>query len=290
MFCPVGYRSAAALWQEYRARRLRAVYVLAAKAYGDHSTKFSLLRGSPLDICEFLFLNSLCRVGLYLASSKGDVVRIFMVVEDGRYSLLSVLTPWKSAYHHAAARLDDAHKIALASLTGNEFAPWPYEVSERESWAETYPNLTEQEYEIKLKLGFLTHHHALPKHFIRPTYLIAKTIPPWASEDIDNSEIGPILENYGGWSICVDEATYNGEWQEYLSGQKQIFSNDAVLQKAAKLGRPRLELAYAAFSSMNFDKGKLSWAQLRSKIKRETGEEPCDKTLRNWRDENSYTE
>lgn len=286
MFCPVGYRSAAELWEEYRKRRLPSVYVSAANAYSDHITTFSLLRGSPLDICEFLFLKSLTSVGFHLASPSGNIIRVFIVFEDGQPSIFSVLTPHTSAYNSAAARLDKAFQTSVKILAGNQFAAWDHEVSEQDSWVSSYPIFTEEEFEINLSDGFLIQHHTLPSYFIRPSYLIASQIAPWASDHAGDTEIQPILEHYAGWSICIDEATYQGKWQECLSGRMPNFADEATIERTAKPGRPRLEVAYAAFASMGFDKGKLSWAQVRAKIRRETGEEPSDKTLRNWRDEN----
>lgn len=285
MFCPIGYRSAAELWIEYRKRRLPAVYVSAAKAYSDLMTTFSLLRGSPLDICEFLFLNSLSSVGFYLASPSGNIARVFIVFDDERPSIFTVLTPHASAYNSAAAQLDSAFQTSVKSLAGHQFGPWDHEVAEQGSWVNNYPTFTEEEFEINLTDGFLIQHHTLPKYFIRPSYLIASHIAPWASDHANDAEIQPIIEHYAGWSICIDEATYQGEWQDYLSGRKQIFTTAEMIETTAKRGRPRLDSAYAAFSAMGFDKGKLSWAQLRTKIRRETGEAPSDKTLRNWRDQ-----
>ncbi len=286
MFCPVGYRSAAELWHEYQDRRLPEVYVSAAKAYTDHITTFSLLRGSPLDICEFLFLYSLSSVGFYLASPVGNIVRVFIVFEDERPSIFTVLTPHASAYNHAAAGLDKGFQASVKNLAGSRFAAWDHEVAKQGSWSNSYPLFTEAEFEIRLTDGFLIQHHTLPRYFIRPSYLIASHIAPWASDHANNAEIQPILEHYAGWSICIDEATYRGEWQEYLCGRAAIFADNATIERSASPGRPRLESAYAAFASMRFDKGKLSWAQVRAKIRRETGEEPSDKALRNWRNEN----
>lgn len=286
MFCPVGYRSAAELWHEYQDRRLRAVYVSAANAYKDHVNTFSHLRGSPLDICEFLFLTSLSEVGFYLASPKGNINRVFVTFANQRPSIFSVLTPLGSSYNFTAASLDKAYQTAVAIFKGSNFSSWQYDVSEQDSWTKTYPILSDEDYNSENFDGFPIRHHTLPNHFIRPSYLIANQVPPWAGDQAKNAEIQPILEHYAGWSICIDEVTYQGKWQEYLSGQKPSLANDAAIEKTARPGRPRLEKAYSVFASMGFDKGELSWAQLRAKIRRDTGEEPSDKALRNWRDQN----
>lgn len=286
MFCPVGYRSAAELWHEYRQRRLPFVYLSATKAYGEHETSFMLFRGSPLDICEFLFLYSLSSVGFCLASPLGNIARVFIVFEDDRPSLFSVLTPDASAYFYAAAGLDKVIDSSLRRIEGSQFAPWQHELEELGSWVKTYPVFTVDELEINLADGFMIQHHTLPRYFIRPSYLIASDVVPWASDHANDPEIQPILQNYSGWSICINEATYQGEWQEYLNGRKPVLAGNTTNEKTARPGRPRLESAYAAFSTMGFDKGNLSWAQTRAKIRRDTGEDPSDKTLRNWRDEN----
>ena len=286
MFCPVGYRSAAEIWHEFRKKRLPAVYESASQAYLDHQTNFSLLRGSPLDICEFIFLNSLCEVGFYLSSPLGNIVRVFVSFEDERQSIFSVLTPHDSAYNYAAAGLENVYDASAKKIEGNEYSSWKYEVAERDSWSKNYPILTKEEFEANLVDGFLIQFHTLPRFFIRSAYMIANHLPPWAIDYANNLEIFPIIEHYAGWSICIDEATFQGEWKEYLSGRKPIILDNAATERVAKAGRPRLEKAYSAFASMGFDKGELSWAQLRAKILRVTGEEPSDKALRNWRDQN----
>lgn len=285
MFCPVGYRSAAELWHEYQIQRLKSVYMSATEAYQKHKEKFSYLRGSPLDICEFLFLSSLCEVGVCLASPRGDVSRVFIRLADGEHSLFSVLSPMRAASFAAAVPLDKACKDAINLFGQHSFSSWKHSVEERDSWINAYPQLSDAEYDEYDFDANRIWHHTLPCHFLRDSFLIADTVPLWVSERAGDTVIKPILDHYEGWSICISEETYSVKWQDYLTGKKAIFANSVVTEEKVKRGRPKLENARSAFAAMAFDKGHLSWAQVRAKILRETGERPSDKALRNWRDQ-----
>ncbi|MEP2890522.1 hypothetical protein [Tateyamaria sp.] len=59
MFCPEGYVSLAELWDQYREKRLRDFYDSASEHYANEDFTVAFVRGSPLDICEHVFLKTI---------------------------------------------------------------------------------------------------------------------------------------------------------------------------------------------------------------------------------------
>lgn len=138
MFCPVGFRPAAALWIEFLEHRLEATYASTVMHYRKSDFLAALVRGSPLDICEHNFLKTLAAVGFHLASSSGEVMRVHTLLRDEHESLLSVLNPYSSAWHAAAMDIEVESRGEPALELPPLFESWPHEPGENEKWAEAY--------------------------------------------------------------------------------------------------------------------------------------------------------
>jgi hypothetical protein len=285
MFSPAGYHPAAALWIEFLEHRLESSYVTTALHYRKTTFLAGVVRGSPLDICEHYFLKTLANVGFHLASPSGEVVKVHVLLRDEHAHLLSVADPYDSAWYAAQMMVEEEeNKSSDAQILPSWFTSWPHEMEENNAWADTY----ELDRKFTLSLARSPYndlrHHTFPLHFERHSYLISSTVPDFALASSLSQDVGPILVHFAGWSICLDDATYKGEWSEYLHGKKKLFPDKDGDDNAASIGRPRLQRAHAAFEAMSFDKGELSWAQLIAKIDKMTGERPSAKALRNWRD------
>lgn len=284
MFCPVGYRSAAELWTEFLRFRLEALNDSAVASYNDPKFVAGLTRGSPLDICEHVFLVALSTVGIHLASPSGDIVRVHVRYSDSLPCLFLTLGTYAAAWQEPAESFSTDNTISINFLENGRFKSWDHEVKDGESWAKTYKEFSHLLADRHHEPFYGLFHHTLPCHFLRHSYVIAADVPAWAVESSLSIEVAPILENYAGWAICLDDATYNGEWQEYLTGRKQFYQKHEDSVTIAARGRPKMINAQAAFEAMDFAKGDLSWEQVSRKIERETGEKPSPKALRNWRD------
>lgn len=284
MFCPVGYRSAAELWIEFLQHRLESANDAAVESYNRPRFVPSLTRGSPLDICEHIFLRALSDVGIHLASPAGDIARVHVLLNDDQPSLFSTFGTYGAAWETAANSLSPDDPILLKFLTNGRFKSWEHGRADGNSWVKEYKEFAVVIEEDDHGPYFGLFHHTLPCHFLRHSYVIATEVPAWADETSQCPDVAPLLKNYAGWSICLDEATYAGEWQEYLSGRKQFYQKDKEGSTVAVRGRPKMIAAQAAFKAMDFEKGDLSWEQVARKIERETGVKPSPKALRNWRD------
>lgn len=165
------------------------------------------------------------------------------------------------------------------------FEEWQGEHSDRNAWAIAYRDLEHLDSAGVHGHLSLLKHHTLPNHFTRHAYLISKTIQQWAEVSANSNNIRPVLENFGGWALCVDEHTYDMDWPacQLPKDQAQSLSLDA--ESVVTRGRPRMEKAWVAFKAMGFEKGVESWEQIAQRIERDTGEKPSHKSLRNWRNE-----
>lgn len=265
--------------------RLESSYASTTLHYRKPDFLAGVVRGSPLDICEHYFLKTLATVGFHLASPSGDVVRVHALLRDEHYNLLSVTGPYDSAWHAVQMQIEaeksDDEGLELPSW----FQSWPHEMVENDAWAETY----EQDRTFRKSRAYSPFndlkHHTLPFHFERHSYLVSSRVPTFALKSSLSRDVAPILKHYVGWAICLDDATYRGEWSAYLHREKELFLNDEGDDIVAIKGRPPLKAVKAAFEAMGFDKGDLSWAQVSAKIERETGHAPSAKALRNWRDD-----
>ena len=285
MFSPAGYHPAAALWIEYLEHRLEAFYESTALHYRKPKFMAGVVRGSPLDICEQTFLKTLATLGFYLASPKGEVVRVYTLMRDEHEHLLTVLGPYSSAWRTTAMLAENDKSDSEAKDLPYWFQRWPHEFSDNNAWAEKY----KPGREIYMSPGYspynLLKHHTLPFHFERHSYVISAKVPEFAVSSSLSADVKPILDHFTGWAICLDDATYQGEWMEYLHRRKELFPDDEEEASVSTQGRPRMKEAYAAFEAMGFDKRELSWEQVGRKIEQVCGDKPSPKTLRNWREE-----
>lgn len=283
MFCPVGYRPAIELWHEFVSIRLEGINDLAVKGYNEPSFVAAFSRGSPIDICEHIFLASLAAVCIHVTSPSGDVMRVHIRMADSEPNLFSNTGLFTASLYDAASALGTLSHSGLGFLENARFKAWNYEAHENGELARHYVKSAELDDDAKRDQMLKLHHHSLLHHILRNSYVIADTIPDWALKTSVAVNVAPLLNHFAGWAICVDEATYLGEWQEYLSGRKQVYSAMQIQKSNKGAGRPRLDAARAAFAAMDFEKGALSWEALARKIERETGDKPSPKSLRTWR-------
>lgn len=284
MFCPVGFRSAAELWDEFLARRFENIYISTTQGYRtpDYHAFFS--RGSPIDVCEHIFLKSLSNVGVHISSPMGDVLRLHVSMQDGKPNLFSNTRIYESSHWAAAVEIEGEDKPSYNLLENANFKAWHAEASEHSKFSEAYPLVADVDERTKRSLSWETPHHSLLNYIQRETFTIVETTPLWAGDTATSAQVKPLLRNYGGWTICLDDATYADAWPDYLAGKVSFYPADELDGTTSQIGRPRMAAAHAEFAAMDFDKGGLSWSELADRIEQKCGERPCPKTFRNWRD------
>ena len=153
MFCPVGFRSAAELWDEFLAKRFEGIYADAVKGYNDPDFLAYFTRGSPIDICEHAFLKSLSEVGIHICSPSGKIMRLHVQTADARSSLFSNTRIYEAAMYHAAAKIEAEQGSGDDLFADRNFKPWHGEPSEHSKLAETYLDANEVDEEWKQTLG-----------------------------------------------------------------------------------------------------------------------------------------
>lgn len=283
MFCPVGYRSAAELWPEFRTRLLEAVYLSALQTYDDRTILPTIVRGSPLDICEHLFLRSMAEIGVHLASPRGEVVRIHVDCFDHLPNLFSRIPPYRAGLATALAFLNSSDPDFESKFTGDEYKDWDMLDEAPDVWSKQYGDFEERKRLHTIENSFGLVFNSIPNFVLRPSFVIAETAPPWA-DDAKCNTIRPILESFGGWAVCITSDEYETVWQKYLAGERGNLDHMTVSEDKKKTGRPGLDAAKAAFEAIGCEKGNASWEQIARRLESATGQKPTAKTLRRWRE------
>jgi len=290
MFCPVGFRSASELWDEFLAARFESTYADVTQGYRRVNFIASLTRGSPIDVCEHIFLKSLAAVGIHVASPEGQVMKLHVRMEDDQPNLFSSSGIYRSALYCAAVEIDSNNLESQEIIDESVFESWDGEASDNVRLAETYPLVADVDERKKKKLGWNVRHHSLLHHIRRQSFTITGSVPMWATDTAGASQVAPILAHYSGWAVCLDQDTCDNRWQDYHAGKIELYPTDVSDATVSQTGRPRLSAAFDAFAAMNFEKGELSWEQVGRKIERESGHKPSAKSLRNWRNEAKITD
>lgn len=237
MYCPVGYTTIAELWDRFRKERLASYYVSATKHYHKPDFTLAFVRGSPLDICEHVFLKSVSRIGVCVASPAGRVLKLYSPLKDGRISLFSVMTPASSAMNALASENETGSTEIVDQIAGHRFQAWHGEHDEVELWRKSYPirdigSLNRNSLHLET-LRF----HCLPVCFERQGYKVVDKAPTWAEHLAGQGPAFEIASRFKGWSICMSDEKLE-DWRPYLEG-KPVYKND-VEENAPEnsVGRP----------------------------------------------------
>lgn len=280
MFCPEGYVSIAELWDQYREKRLRDFYVSAAEHYLSDDFLEAYVRGSPLDICEHVFLRSVSKCGLCLASPVGQVAKIHAPLEDGRASLLSVLSASGSSSEWTAHELDRDQTADGITLEARGFMPWDEDSQDEGKWSASYPPLRDADFEGWKKIVDHLPFHCLPLCFERPRYTLTKTLPPWSQGIRNKGDLMLLVENFGGWAICMTETSVES-WQPYLKGKGVYLDQLQIKRRNSSPGRPGRQSAAVRDFRITFPKGRdIPWKTVPDRIEAVTGNLYSESTLR----------
>lgn len=134
MFCPPGYTTLAELWDRFQKERLQSFYISATRHYDQPDFTTAFVRGSPLDICEHVFLKSVADIGICLASMDGRIFKFYAPLEDGRPALFSEVPPGISTDHVVFAKEETGNTMEIDKIAGGKFSAWDGTYSEPELW------------------------------------------------------------------------------------------------------------------------------------------------------------
>lgn len=264
MYCPEGYAPISRFWREYYRRNFEYFYQSALTSYRSGDFIPSFARGSAVDICEYAFLQSIAEIGVYIASPDGRILDLDFVSDDGYEHPFMTFDPYESA--RIWNGLSDSVKAQNIGLAGVNFTPWNPE----NRWGEFYGDLSErkEQYEGLTYLG--VRHHSLPMAFIRDTFLVPASPPPWECEYDGRSSdttAKTVIKKFGGWAFCLPEGSISKEWKDHLELKKgATFDVGTAIQR--RVGRPgKQEQALGIYRQVFPDgHGNLSWKEALIKI------------------------
>lgn len=211
MFARDGYIPLSRLWRDFEGKYLTLCKerALACMEADPHSPDFVF--GTALDLCEDVFLMSFDRFELELVPPVGEVVQVEPVVMRSGARLLLKTTAIKSA---------------LISMFPDEAGPdgkWLKQMGSSNFCAADdgflWPDKMGRDTGVALeKVLFANLFHTLPVLFERQTFVIAKELPPWSKDLLEDSYIRNVWQGTRGFSICFSEASAQ-LWKRSLTSQ-----------------------------------------------------------------------
>lgn len=242
------------LWQMFCERRLHSVYETTAGIYHEPEFKQDVSRGSPLDICEYLFLKSISLCQLSVSSPEGKTMKISTTLMDGQMSTLSILPP---VFAIAAVALEEGRKEGEAESRkwgGPLFSRAKFE--DPKFLVQRYAAPTAGEYEQSFSF------HSLPIFFLRPHFTVADHLPAWAKRFGDPAEGELLIDHFAGWSLVLSDEAME-EWRPYLDGKSPLENEWLMVSAPTNTGRPReRDAAAAAFMKIYPNGTALSWKEV----------------------------
>jgi len=280
MFAPVGYRPLAELWDEFLSKRLDDLYRSAASYYASPDFDCVNVRGTPLDICHHLFLSRISLLKPVLASPENQVVNLRIYYRDGTDHLFAAVPPYFSALYQAACALDAEQLKVFKLEQGRFFEPWHGESNEPALWSEAFPQLDAGVSTLPTELEESLRFSCLATSIDRDHYLIPRQMPVWSRLITDTQTTKTIIENFGGWAICLPESSLDA-WSEYLEAAQAVSENDVCSIVQSKTGRPRVQGKIRdAYLELGLDRRQLGFKETHRLVEQKLGITVSESSLR----------
>lgn len=282
MFAPVGYTPLSMLWDQFLEARLETVYRSAANHYASDQFFPTLVRGSPLDIAEHVFMGLMWKCSLHAASANGDIVKIHTRIEDGVPGLFTQIPPIKAAYDAIATELNCKDRKEIEAVASSTFEEWDYESSDIEPWRKAYPTIPDKLKDFQSIQMHRLRFHTLPICFERGRFVVVNALPPWAAYLRNNRDQEVLVEHLGGKAICVPDEKLSG-WADVLSGKTPILDSEFSRESASDthVGRPtKIPKAIEAYKELFPDGHTCSWKEAVQIVNDNLGESISVQTLR----------
>lgn len=202
------YTSLADLWTEFEARASGFAYAKALELYSILAEASDLTRthdevGSPKDVLEEMFINSLRPFTISLLGSDREVCTIASQVRDGTSDVFARLYVLETTAFCEEEAISPEAEDWLVQMGSAEFKPWPHSLAGASPWQAAYPPIHDHSdaaafwRDIKF--------HRLPLWFERNRFVIPKTTPPWVEDTFDIAFLKTTLPSIGGLSIALDK-------------------------------------------------------------------------------------
>lgn len=234
MFSPVGYTSLASLWGKFSTKHYVAVYSKAAKYYAGENAALSHQVGTPADICEHLFWNSIFDHAVVVATGDGTVANVTLDLDRQFQSVHHNATVFESM-RIASDPLEAGNDAEWLEKFGSvRFVAWKHEHDDAKAWSREFPILSAQE------LGSLKFEAApfctLPFAYERSRFTVPHSLPPWACDAWAKDYIACFVDNFPGWSFCLNDKDL-ANWCKSADRIVADYVNDGA---DANAGRPRI--------------------------------------------------
>ena len=250
MFCPPGYTPASDLWDRFLKKRKHDITSAAIRHY--HSSDFQpkIVRGSPLDICEHVFLKLLSACGPYLAAPDGRTMKlaapqlndvsILFVVAEYRYS---------ATFLFQGSQTKDSSE-SVRKIAGPNFKVFDGPLNGLAWWRDRYPIKAIGKLKSIGGVQPIDTFHCLPLFFERERFQIVEQLPAWASGNDLLNDNDVIVRKFSGWSICLSK---NGV-RAFMDGlETKFLISENVVSKPVDRSKgrpPKVAAALADFQSV----------------------------------------
>ncbi|SDX41200.1 hypothetical protein [Litoreibacter albidus] len=237
MFSPLGYTSFAKLWREFTSKHFVQIYANAADDYAGDQAKRSYYVGSPADICEQIFLKSFLDHRIVVAKDLQRIARVDVALDrqyNKIYKNASVFESTRIAENPEEAGLNGEFLQRFGSV---RFKPWKQYHDAPEAWTNAYPKPSEVGIgQINIESARF---HTLPYVFERLQFVVPDTVPPWASDAFHKEYVNRFVDEFPGWSFCIDDgdlADWSKSCPTYVSEFFACKDNPVQTGRPSKIG------------------------------------------------------
>lgn len=270
MFAPKGYTPLATLWSDFERQYIGWSHHRACAHFQAHGFDTNTLFGSPLDLCEDLFLTSLSDVALTLFTPSSDLIGAPSTLPNSNASIFTKTTVYESMVIVADPDEAGLESEWLAQMGSTRFGFWPHMEADYATWGAQYCSGARAKTEGNGAdtLQFYT----LPYCFERGTYMVPKELPPWTIDMIDGSFARSLSGSLLGSSICLGDKVAN-KWRRRVTEDQleQLFmqlmgARDAntAAELTPKVGRPNKRIAAAqAYVDLGLIDSQAPWKEKR---------------------------
>lgn len=270
MFAPKGYTPLATLWSDFERQYIGWSHHRACAHFQAHGFDTYTLFGSPLDLCEDLFLTALSDVALTLFTPSSDIITTPSTLPNSNASIFTKTTVYESMAIVADPDEAGLENEWLVQMGSTRFGFWPHMEANYATWDLEYCSgaRAKAEGDGRDELQFYT----LPYCFERGTYTVPRELPPWTVDMIDGSFARNLSGSLLGSSICLGDKVANNWRRRVTEDQLELLfmrfmgKRDAntAAELTPKVGRPNKRIAAAqAYVDLGLIDSQAPWKEKR---------------------------
>ena len=287
MFSIEGYVPVAKLWSEFEARFGAWCRTKACECYRSEDFAETEHFGSPRDLCEDLFFQSLVSFNLTLVATDGQKLEVMPDLNVSNTKLFQKATQFESLMISMSENESGPDNKWLLQMGSHQFLRVAHTDSEVAHWLEVHDRDSGEKPVDPDPIA--NKDHTLPYFYQRPSFVIPKELPPWTKDMIDGAYVRNLSEERAGNSICL-ASNLARKWREGLS-EASIAQLLGQLIKSVRFeelevgrpsgGRPRKvdRVAYA-YRELQLAETSLSWKEKLARVEKHLGIKASDSTLK----------